>query len=253
MKCACCGELFNNGNFDDGLTGWSDPYIFAKTTENAVASFIDGVYTFEIKKVAAANWHLGFQQYDLSMTQNKTYMLTFDIWADSPAQAGIQLAKNYGDNGGYLEKFDFEVTSNANTFTYDFAFTHESDNNCRLFFSLRDFKSGKVYLDNISLIDLSQTNAVSSISNSKKQEFKVFPNPVTDQINFNLSLKKDTKTEIELLSIDGRLMSSLYRGMLLQGQHNLNFGINRDKFKSGLYIFRVKSEDSVQSEKILIH
>ncbi|MFA9389633.1 MAG: family 16 glycosylhydrolase [Prolixibacteraceae bacterium] len=253
IKALAEGELLSNGNFDDGLTSWSDPYIFDKTTENAVASVIDGVYTFEIKKVASANWHLGFQQYDLLMTQNKSYRLTFDIWADSPAQAGIQLAKNYGDYGGYLEKSDFEVTSEANTFTYDFTFTKESDNNCRLFFSLGNFKSGKVYLDNISLIVSSQTTAVSSISNSKKQEFKVFPNPVTDQINFNLSLKKDTKTEIELLSIDGRLMSSLYRGMLLQGQHNLNFGINRNEFKSGLYIFRMKSEDSVQSEKILIH
>lgn len=146
------GELIKNGDFSQGLRYWKNIYISDKSTMEVTSNVEKGVYNFIITKPGSAWWHLGNQQLAISVVGGKTYQLTFEAWSSNPGQLGTSLSKNYGDYSTYLDHF-CELTSSKQTFTWEFT-PPTTDSNCRLFFGVGNFPAGRVYLDNISLVEV---------------------------------------------------------------------------------------------------
>lgn len=75
--------------------------------------------------------------------------------------------------------------------------------------------------------------------NSKTlSDVKVFPNPVTDQINLIFKLNKDSKVTIKVMDALGNEVSTLLSQNLTQGEQNQSFMTN-GKFGSGYYFIRI--------------
>lgn len=67
---------------------------------------------------------------------------------------------------------------------------------------------------------------------------KVYPTPVTDQINLAFSLSKDIKVTIKIMDALGNEITTLFSQNLMAGEQNQGFTIN-GKLNSGYYFIRV--------------
>ncbi len=79
--------------------------------------------------------------------------------------------------------------------------------------------------------------------------WKIYPNPVKDKINVNLSLTADKKVTIQVISKDGKLLMNEDEGTLKQGQQQLYFNIKN--FAPGSYYVRIKAGDDAYTQSII--
>jgi len=130
----------------------------------------------------------------------------------------------YTDESGHANYLGYEAGSYEYTVTKDW------------------FEAGSGTFD---LVDEDITIEVdllfSSISKPEFQQLQIYPNPVTGILNVNTS----SSCVVEILDIYGKLILS----------QSLGSGINKidlANYKSGLYYLRIKGEESVLVEKIVV-
>lgn len=86
-------------------------------------------------------------------------------------------------------------------------------------------------------------------------DFKVFPNPATDELNFSFDTDKDCNVKISIYDINGRLISVLvnqnYEEGLSSGTVNLE-NINGRKLEAGIYFVNMIIGDKIINEKLII-
>ena len=79
---------------------------------------------------------------------------------------------------------------------------------------------------------------VDQVSSKTLSSVKVFPNPVTDQINLAFRLSKDIKVTIKIMDALGNEIMTLLSQRLSAGDQSQGFMIDR-KLNSGYYFIRV--------------
>lgn len=88
--------------------------------------------------------------------------------------------------------------------------------------------------------------------NSKTlSDVKVFPNPVTDQINLIFRLNKDVKVTIKIMDALGNEVSTLLSQNLSAGEQSQGFMIN-GKLSSGYYFIRVMAGSETIVKRIQV-
>ncbi len=96
------------------------------------------------------------------------------------------------------------------------------------------------------------TSAVSAVTDvAGLQAFSVFPNPAPENSNVQvkISLKDAIDVQIQLLSIDGKVVQNEKR--FLNAGHN-DMILNTDNLESGMYFLSLQTKDGVTTEKIII-
>lgn len=77
------------------------------------------------------------------------------------------------------------------------------------------------------------------------ENVKVYPNPVSDQINLSYSLKREGLVTIKILDVLGNEVSTLFNQKLTAGTQNNKF-IIEEKLNAGFYFVRITSgSDSI--------
>lgn len=94
---------------------------------------------------------------------------------------------------------------------------------------------------------------VHNISNEIPGSFELhqnYPNPFnnTTIIEFNLNTK--TNVELNLFSVDGRLINTFFKGFLTAGTYQYNFKNNN--LASGVYIYTLSTDKSTLSRKMIL-
>jgi hypothetical protein len=80
---------------------------------------------------------------------------------------------------------------------------------------------------------------------------KAYPNPVVDRFNVEFSLGADSKTEIGVYDMEGRIVKSLYSGFCHSGENQFSF--NKANLSSGTYFLLIRTDASeVLHEKIVV-
>jgi hypothetical protein len=80
---------------------------------------------------------------------------------------------------------------------------------------------------------------------------KAYPNPVVDRFNVEFSLGVDSKTEIGVYDMEGRMVKSLYSGFCHSGENQFSF--NKANLGSGTYFLLIRTDASeVLHEKIVV-
>jgi uncharacterized repeat protein (TIGR01451 family) len=91
---------------------------------------------------------------------------------------------------------------------------------------------------------------ITGIGQAQNNNLSIAPVPVKDQAQLRLQSSGSAQVKVELLSIDGKAVHTIYDGNLGAGQHLLN--MNCADLSNGLYFVKVTQEDVVQVQKIAV-
>jgi len=245
------GEFIKNGTFDRGISGWNNIYISDPANQAAHAGWQDGVYVFQVTKPATEWWHMGDQWLGIPATQGKTYLVSFDAWADIPASVGVSFSRNHSNYAYYNENPAIAITMSKATYTWQFTFSAASDNNCRLYFGMGRF-SGKVYLDNISMTQLGATS-VEEIVKPALPVISVGTSPSTGQIRVALTLSQPENVSLVICNLNGIEIAAMYDGFLSADSHQMQADFNKAQLPAGVYLMRYKARNSLSYTKFVVY
>lgn len=91
--------------------------------------------------------------------------------------------------------------------------------------------------------------------NLDKQSIKIYPNPVTDQLNIEFELITEENIQIQLFDLQGRLLNTLFEGVLHANKHKFNFDLrssSQNKLRSGTYLIRINTATNNSQQQLLI-
>jgi len=85
----------------------------------------------------------------------------------------------------------------------------------------------------------------STLADAKGSSFCLYPNPVVDVLNIQLSAMESQTATLELLSIDGKL---LYKA---QFNNTGSYQVNVSHLRQGIYLCRLNDGTSIETKKIV--
>ena len=196
-------NLISNGTFDgiEGVmagrvgTGWG-----MWTGNGGAASVISGVATITpvMDPLPANNWNMQMEQWNFGIENGKTYIASFDAWSDANRIIALTIedpANGYGllgtttDDGAtysdaehiYRSKWNIDITTTKTRYERTLSVDMLKANSTPKFCFLMAQTADKVYIDNVSLKEMSDV----AVSVNKSAGFKVYPNPATNKLNIN--------------------------------------------------------------------
>ena len=100
-------------------------------------------------------------QPDLPMIKGKSYRITFDCWAEEDRNLIVCIS---APNAGWIRYFPdtlFDVTTEPQTFVYEFTMTEKNDNNGRLEFNMGNKGSdATIYIQNVRVEEIEELTPV---------------------------------------------------------------------------------------------
>jgi hypothetical protein len=99
----------------------------------------------------------------------------------------------------------------------------------------------------------STLTGIKPVSNVVPSEFRVYdayPNPFNPVTKVKFDVPKSSSVRIMIFDITGRQIDNIYNGNLSAGTFEYTWDAN--KFNSGVYIFRVISNDFTASKKLVL-
>jgi secreted PhoX family phosphatase len=94
-----------------------------------------------------------------------------------------------------------------------------------------------------------QSTSINNIENLA--DFTVYPNPVKNDLNITINIVNNETVNIDILDINGKLISTLYNNPSLNGSKELNLNIENLNLQAGNYIINIKIGERVVSKKIV--
>ncbi|HBS86131.1 MAG TPA: hypothetical protein DEA97_06215 [Bacteroidales bacterium] len=67
----------------------------------------------------------------------------------------------------------------------------------------------------------------------------IFPNPVSDEINFNITLAEASEVDLTIVDITGKAISSVSKGTYTKGKHTIN--LKAEELSAGKYFLNVRT------------
>ncbi|MCY7408986.1 MAG: PKD domain-containing protein [Chitinophagales bacterium] len=105
--------------------------------------------------------------------------------------------------------------------------------------------SSNEYCDTVEIIGV----AITSL-NGNENNLTVFPNPLNDNATISFELNANSKVEISLNDVAGRLIKLLLNENLSAGNHTVSF--NRNNLAAGVYLIQVKEAGAMVIKRIVI-
>ncbi len=80
--------------------------------------------------------------------------------------------------------------------------------------------------------------------------YQNYPNPFNPTTNIEFELRKNTKVELAIFDVQGKLVSRLLNEKKTAGKHSINF--DAGNFATGIYIYNLKKDNFSTSKKMLL-
>lgn len=167
-------DIIINGNFSNSdLNDWD---LFLGGDGDAAIEVINGELFVNIVEGGNERWHVQLRQLDRSIKKGAGYEVSFDARAEEPRRIESQVGKNSEPWTAYSEEEVFEITTDMQTYTYEFIMSRESDARGRF---LIDFGKSNidVYIDNIFVWQKTPGEEPSPIT-EKEAADEYIPEPV---------------------------------------------------------------------------
>jgi hypothetical protein len=84
------------------------------------------------------------------------------------------------------------------------------------------------------------TTGIDFVSNTEKTSLTVYPNPATDNINFEFSLDKTSPVTVRVADVTGRTVLTKDLGKVSQGSQKVSLDVS--SLKSGVYMIELNSD-----------
>ena len=109
-------------------------------------------------------------QPDIPVEKGATYKLSFDAWADEARTGIIDVSAPTRSWGRYLKDTKFDMTTEKQTFEYEYTMTDSSDDKGRIEFNFGNQGSvAGVHIANVKLVKTNQTEIVDKKTEKLKQ------------------------------------------------------------------------------------
>lgn len=148
-------EIIQNGDFSNGDTGWTH----YNAMDYSPSGVENGEYKTTVGQLGPYYWSVQLNQGDFTLKKGVTYRFTFDARSTLNRSIEAMIFQHAGDNSvKYLDKI-IPVTSNMNTYSFDFTMPAD-DSSVQLVFGMGNVdglgyaESHDIYIDNVSLRDL---------------------------------------------------------------------------------------------------
>lgn len=226
-----------------GLTGWScildnaggDGELYLKN--NSVGSgTIWGWYTGAPNVISANTWY--------------RYVVTVDLTAAAGSQAQLYMNGAQWMNGGSKVIDDTRVSLDPASFGFFGPDAADNEQDQALSVAQIAFWGRALNSAEVGLLG-GPTLATPKFS-AADNSLKVYPNPVSSnaRISFNLS-SASKNANIDLIDMTGRVVESIYKGSLDQGEQTITWNLN-SKYNAGTYLVKLSTENTNQVYSILM-
>ncbi|MFP4697852.1 MAG: glycoside hydrolase family 9 protein [Eubacteriales bacterium] len=144
-----------NGEIN-GTEGWE----VLVTSADAMLTEENGELKCEIFDVGLKEWHVqGFQD-DIKLLEGRRYEFSLDMRSTAPREVELRIQENGGEYTGYFEESNLPITTEMETYTFEFVMDYESDPYARLAFNIGNIGDSKsigehtIYIDNVKIVNL---------------------------------------------------------------------------------------------------
>lgn len=153
------GNYINNGDFaaDENLSD-EEGWIFLTALEGEASVEIrNNELAIDTAKEGTADYSVQFVQPNLPIKIGCTYTICFDAYADESRTMKVGITAPDRDYKRYLDDTTVNLTTEKQTFTYEFTMTDYDDANGRLEFNLgASGSTAGVKISNVSLVKVSE-------------------------------------------------------------------------------------------------
>lgn len=238
-------NLLTNGGFDD-----IEGPLVARTADEwgmwsgngGTAEVIDGVVNVSPIE-SPDNWNMQVEQYQVILENEKTYVVTFDAWADADRiialtiedpSNGYALLGTTDDEGAtdidgvMRSKWNIDITTEQVTYSRTLTIDQVVDNTIVKFAFLLAQTADKVYIDNVSLVE--EGGGVTVKTNEAKNTV-IYPNPTKNLLNIQSSKNYSEAHILNLL------------GQKVLNANNTSKFIDVSSLHSGIYILKLTDSD----------
>ncbi len=178
------GNYVHNGDFstNEALDDEEDWILLATEGGKATATITNGVLQINSTAAGDQDYSVQFVQGGIPVEKGATYRLSFDAWADSARTMKVNMDAVDRGWSRYLQDTRVELSTQRQTFEYEYTMSDDDDPNARLEFNLgKAGSTATVYIDNVKVVktaqaDVNNTKGVLSdgnyVYNGKFQEGK---------------------------------------------------------------------------------
>ncbi|MFA9390200.1 MAG: T9SS type A sorting domain-containing protein [Prolixibacteraceae bacterium] len=94
------------------------------------------------------------------------------------------------------------------------------------------------------------TNGVSQLSNTGFELSQNFPNPANNSTTIEYTLQKDSKVELTVYDITGKILNTLVNDVQNAGKYSST--LNTSQFENGLYLYQLKVDHLSLTKKMIV-
>lgn len=150
-------NLVSNGDFSQGTNYWS---MNQSDGSLAMMSSDNHSLKVQIEKVNSDDywWSLTLKQYNIALSANKKYQLSFDVEASMSGDISLDIESTSDYNKKYLDRQMIAVSNQKKTYTFDFE--KKDDDAVTLVYHLAkgdgisDFSNQIIKLSNVTIIEI---------------------------------------------------------------------------------------------------
>ena len=150
------GNYINNGDFTAELNKKED-WSFYKAAGGEGEAFIgkNGEIAISTTEEGTEDYSVQLFQARIPQVKGSKYRVTFDMRADEPRKAVVAVTAPTAGWIRYLPDTEFDVSTEMETYTFEYEMTEKDDNNGRLEFNLGNRGSkATIYITNVRLEEI---------------------------------------------------------------------------------------------------
>ena len=113
------------------------------------------------------------------------------------------------------------------------------------------FENGRTHVSTQAAYNPIKTTPLDITTMAQNLGFSVFPNPYRDQITIRFNLENNSKINLSVYDLNGRLVKVLYTGNDTAGEKNFKFSAKEMGLSKGAYIVKLNVNGAETSQKIV--
>ena len=244
------GNMVSNWSFSNGMNDWT---FNTAESGNAEGKVEDDAFHAQITNGGGNAWNVALYKNNLNIVNGKTYTVSFDARADGPRNILASVAM--GVSPFYLYNFepDFSITTEWKTYTFTFTMGFNSDPAARMGFDL-GASAEDVYLDNISLVDVSSSTDVDlAESGQMVRAFELcqnYPNPFNPCTIIRYRVPKSCHVNLTIYDLLGKKVTTLVNNIRRAGEYRVVW--DGQCFATGIYLIRMTAGDYIETRKLIL-
>ena len=242
------GNMTRNWTFANGTSDWELRVLGSAQADGSVVS---GAYKLDISTSGANTWDVSLNQTDLCFEQGKIYTVSFDAHADGPFTLRPLAGMDKSPYTVYGNRSAIDVTTSPQTYSFTFTMNEPTDASARIAMDVGT-SQGAVYLDNITCIESGAT-AVTDEKNQQPDRFRLYqnyPNPFNNETTIQFQLPAKSFVKLSIFNLMGKKITTLIKESRETGVHTVTW--DGKGLPSGLYFYRLKTGDIVETRKLVL-